>query len=209
MNADELVSTGQGLLGCNMYAYCNNNPVYFIDVAGNRALPFDKLYFPGEIHLAVQKHIIENNPGFEMEISVLRGRIDLVKNGVPKEIYEVKPCTYLKEYRLLIALAQLQGYGDVYTENWVYGTAIEGATFMYKDYEVQYWYAGYGLILYSFTYVPDQQKDTANVLSSFLAAAKNDRKSSTMMGATIVIAGCLIRAVHLCKSNKDVSTVCY
>ena len=34
INADGYVSTGQGLLGYNMFAYCNNNPVCYIDYTG-------------------------------------------------------------------------------------------------------------------------------------------------------------------------------
>ena len=34
INADALVSTGQGVLGNNMFAYCGNNPVLFADPAG-------------------------------------------------------------------------------------------------------------------------------------------------------------------------------
>ena len=34
-NADGNVSTGQGVIGCNMYAYCNNNPVIFKDPSGH------------------------------------------------------------------------------------------------------------------------------------------------------------------------------
>ena len=37
INADGYVSTGQGLIGHNMYAYCNNNPVMFVDPSGNIA----------------------------------------------------------------------------------------------------------------------------------------------------------------------------
>ena len=35
INADELVSTGQGLLSSNMFAYCNNNPVKNVDRLGH------------------------------------------------------------------------------------------------------------------------------------------------------------------------------
>ena len=35
INADALVSTGQGVLGNNMFAYCNNNPVIYTDRTGN------------------------------------------------------------------------------------------------------------------------------------------------------------------------------
>ena len=34
INADAFTSTGQGLLGNNMYAYCNNNPVIRVDTEG-------------------------------------------------------------------------------------------------------------------------------------------------------------------------------
>ena len=34
INADALVSTGQGLLGNNMFAYCGNNPVNLLDSGG-------------------------------------------------------------------------------------------------------------------------------------------------------------------------------
>ena len=35
LNADSYASTGTGLLGYNMFAYCNNNPVMFTDPAGD------------------------------------------------------------------------------------------------------------------------------------------------------------------------------
>ena len=34
VNADDVVSNGQGILGCNMFAYCGNNPVREIDIHG-------------------------------------------------------------------------------------------------------------------------------------------------------------------------------
>lgn len=34
VSADALISTGQGLLGNNMFAYCRNNPVCRIDITG-------------------------------------------------------------------------------------------------------------------------------------------------------------------------------
>ena len=35
INADALVSTGQGILGNNMFAYCGNNPATTVDPSGN------------------------------------------------------------------------------------------------------------------------------------------------------------------------------
>ena len=38
INADSYVSTGQGLTGYNMFAYCNNNPVNYVDPFGELSL---------------------------------------------------------------------------------------------------------------------------------------------------------------------------
>ena len=37
INADGYISTGQGLIGYNMYAYCNNNPIMYVDPNGESA----------------------------------------------------------------------------------------------------------------------------------------------------------------------------
>ena len=43
INADELLSTGTGFLGYNMFAYCNNNPVLFTDSEGLRPIIGDSV----------------------------------------------------------------------------------------------------------------------------------------------------------------------
>ena len=40
LNADTFVSTGQGLLGNNMFAYCRNNPVCRIDISGTADISY-------------------------------------------------------------------------------------------------------------------------------------------------------------------------
>lgn len=37
LNSDNFVTTGQGVLGNNTFAYCLNNPILFLDKNGNRA----------------------------------------------------------------------------------------------------------------------------------------------------------------------------
>jgi RHS repeat-associated protein len=44
LNADGLVSTGQGVLGHNMYTYCNNSPVSNSDPSGSRSTGEDAGY---------------------------------------------------------------------------------------------------------------------------------------------------------------------
>ena len=41
INADSYASTGQGILGHNMFAYCQNNPVMYVDTSGNRHMMVD------------------------------------------------------------------------------------------------------------------------------------------------------------------------
>ena len=42
INADAFVSTGQGIMGYNMFAYCGNNPVNYSDPAGTASATCDK-----------------------------------------------------------------------------------------------------------------------------------------------------------------------
>lgn len=47
INADSFTSTGDGLLGYNMFAYCGNNPVCYSDPTGHFALVDDLLVLLG------------------------------------------------------------------------------------------------------------------------------------------------------------------
>ena len=58
LNADAFASTGQGLLGNNMFAYCGNNPIIRADDIG-------QYYTPGQIHDFVIKEICDGNPNME------------------------------------------------------------------------------------------------------------------------------------------------
>lgn len=45
INADAFVSTGQGILGYNMFAYCGNNPINSNDPTGNVEVAYNNLIF--------------------------------------------------------------------------------------------------------------------------------------------------------------------
>ncbi len=68
VNADIFVSTGQGVLGSNMFAYCNNNPVMYVDPSGAIAI-VDDLAIAGILGLGLlffggcQLLYTINNPG--------------------------------------------------------------------------------------------------------------------------------------------------
>ena len=92
LNADAFVSTGQGELGNNMFAYCLNNPIMLCDSTGAYAqiwpILFDS-HDPGFIHRAVQAHIIATGL-FQKELYLAGvGRADIFdpKTG---EIWEIK-----------------------------------------------------------------------------------------------------------------------
>lgn len=53
INADSYVSTGQGLTGYNMYAYCNNNPVMNVDPTGEIPQWIEDLYEKGKSGLRI------------------------------------------------------------------------------------------------------------------------------------------------------------
>ena len=55
INADSYASTGQGILGHNMFAYCNNNPINCIDMTGC----YPVTVFP--INFGVQGRMLSNN----------------------------------------------------------------------------------------------------------------------------------------------------
>ena len=58
LNADGLVSTGTGILGYNMFAYCENNPVNYCDLSGDETIK--------EVQQAVAG-IIPNNYGWTIK----------------------------------------------------------------------------------------------------------------------------------------------
>ncbi len=111
INADAFVSTGQGIIGYNMFAYCNNNPVVCTDTAGESPASFWFFIFMnseyGLVHRLVQKACVAQMPGSMMEIGVYRkdgnyGRADILYNGT---VWEVK-----HKSSLPLALPQAESY---------------------------------------------------------------------------------------------------
>lgn len=45
INSDTFVVTANGLNGCNMYSYCLNNPVNYVDYSGNYAVSIQNLCY--------------------------------------------------------------------------------------------------------------------------------------------------------------------
>ena len=56
INADSYASTGQGIIGCNMFTYCGNNPIMYADDCGSRYIASTTVSNedPGDRSLACQ-----------------------------------------------------------------------------------------------------------------------------------------------------------
>ena len=91
INADGVVSAGQGILSYNMFAYCKNNPVCGMDSSGCGPFSALNLFDYFLIHSAVQ-NAIATAYGWSTEVYIVsdsgqKGRLDLYDG---KEFYEVK-----------------------------------------------------------------------------------------------------------------------
>ena len=74
LNADGYVSTGTGLLGYNMFAYCNNNPVMYVDPDGG--FPFIVFAFVPVVVGIIIVHYNRNHWNEEPDESELQNIVD-------------------------------------------------------------------------------------------------------------------------------------
>ena len=119
LNADGYVSTGQGIIGNNMFAYCSNNPVAFADYNGQG------LFYNGEAHKAVLDDIYKNYGttaegwyvvSVDSKISKsIKLRPDIVDNT--GGVYELKPISYAVLYRLRSMFNQVFNYINLLNDN--------------------------------------------------------------------------------------------
>ena len=115
INADSYASTGQGFLGCNMFAYCNNNPVNYLDYDGCHPLwvLLFVLHRFGFIHECVAAHIIATNPTRSLEkerwLVGMTYRADIV-DTTDGLVWEIKPDTGGIEQASTKARDQLEKY---------------------------------------------------------------------------------------------------
>ena len=159
INADAYVSTGQGILGNNMFAYCLNNPVNRTDETGSSS--FWNILFAnhdfGFIHRAVQAHIAFTC-GAQAEIWILGGRAD-IKLG--DAVWEVKHAGKVPANRICEAQTQAKRYidGERITH---LGPAGAFSGFFYigcgnDSYRVEYTTPAQGAVLYTVSKVDNYQ----------------------------------------------------
>ena len=163
ISADVLLSTGQGVLGHNCYAYCLDNPVMMVDDQGDAPWWLLLLNW-GYVHKEVQKRIHELY-GIEIEHKCgdTRKKCDLF-NSNNSAIWEVKSCGPAS----LTAVFQAMDY--VATEGGTahLGTGIGTEVFPFtgpngEDLWCMYWEPQAGVILYAWgESIEEMQKDALN-----------------------------------------------
>jgi len=161
ISADVYMSTGQGVLGGNMFAYCLNNPVNMFDTLGCAPEWLERLWIFGHIHREVQKHIYKNY-GYTVEKGIIcangsYGRVDVV--SASGQIWEVKHNSLTASSRATTQLRRYEGgtfvnFGSGSTIAVIGGTGIEGSfncDYKGTTYNVTYSNTSSGVILYDFT----------------------------------------------------------
>ena len=189
INADTFVSTGQGILGHNMFAYCKNNPVLYSDSTGNRAQIWPVLFgdhYPGYIHRQVQLHIIASGIVLGELYFAGVGRADIYDLET-KEMWEIKHAGSIPIERMELAGKQVgkyieasdyiyhKGHAGAFTGGFVincdrisylitYDTPTEGVILYYVEQMYEYVYET------EHVYVPLALRQEQNVTSIALGA---------------------------------------
>ena len=177
LSADTFVSTGQGVLDYNMFAYCLNNPIENLDIDGQIPVPSLVDYY--YIHKYVQYDIVENY-GYAMEVRTCsflgNGSLDLY-DPVTNQYYEVKS---IGQATLLTTDIQMIKYDNSVICAWRFvgyrffdspdrGDLLITGSCQYSYWDIKYWSNGNGLI----TYIPEINKTryTAHLAAISVAVA--------------------------------------
>ena len=133
LNADALTSTGQGILGNNMFAYCGNNPICYADNSGYRMEYIDAEMVAGGIpYILDQKDDSVATKQFGLA-TVLHGG-----------------CGVIASYNALITLGDPKSFDDVlgYYNSRMGFTLGAGLTGLYPNSVAKYFYSlGYEVIV--------------------------------------------------------------
>ena len=163
ISADVLLSTGQGVLGHNAFAYCGNNPVNYSDVFGYTQVPTITMMQGRIIHRLIQADVKAKHIGgytWHSEVIVNRNRngkgvwgsVDLVDSS--GGIYEIKrrnslsrpdPETQLNNYKKA-GLKYPKDYPGI--DKLHIGTVVFSGWVGFEDFIITYSCEGNGVIWY-------------------------------------------------------------
>lgn len=92
INADGYVSTGTGILGHNMFAYCDNNPVNYSDPYGNACVCLTRRVHPKHVCNDLNRQYVLSSSSNTMKFAATDNRVGGVK-GIVDESF---PLFYTK-----------------------------------------------------------------------------------------------------------------
>ena len=127
LNADSYATTGQGLLGCNMFAYCNNNPANFKDTCGT---------VPCHTTLDIKdrdgSYIVYSNIASTPQNQIsgaINGQALLPYADSPMGFgtYGINGCQYIAVYNAMQLIGKPQSLADIACEVFWYGAVAFGA----------------------------------------------------------------------------------
>ena len=176
------ISTGYGVSGHNMFAYCINNPVNYFDSTGR--LPSAKLSLSDYyvIHKRVQIEVVYHY-GYAMEVYVKgengKGFLDLY-DAKNHEFYEV---TTQRQAGSDKKNDQMEKYEASIVHDWRFPEAEDMSSptrgtskkisgeFSYKNWDVEYKSNGEGYITYTTDFNEDRSRDKAAVIVTAFSIA--------------------------------------
>ena len=158
LNADAFISTGQGELGNNMFAYCRNNPVHRIDISGANDVDCydeDGELFSGDDIKHRASGADNGIGGVGRYSSGFRGKLQRFtgNNGNGRQAHHVFPRRYVSQFKNL----------GINIEDPKYGAWWENSAHQSNSYEYNQWWA-------AFFNTKDVNAETAKMLAQFLAA---------------------------------------
>ena len=102
LNADSYASTGQGILGNNMFAYCQNNPIVYVDPFGTMIC----CTFLGDAHILSDKYLMGGGGGYcgagnrsiqaskRASEEIIKREIEYIKDGTYKQYFDYLQDSY-------------------------------------------------------------------------------------------------------------------
>ena len=193
INADSLVSTGQGLLGYHMFSYCLNNPVNRGDSEGTVSLWYYLIidHDMGYIHRMVQLHIKTTYGEHIHSEWVLTGlgRADIVDER-EMVVWEVKHARNIPDQRALDAQLQAMNYvGGEHNGAKIVALGQAGAFCGTFDvlckgsiYQVTYNTPQMGVVLYS---VEEVQVRTSAIAYEYASTPEEEKQNNAVTVAVL------------------------
>lgn len=180
INADVYASTGQGLIGHNLFAYCLNSPIASSDPDGTLTR--------GQIHNYVVKRFRRQRRNLKSSETMIyynkkdaRGGIGFcdLYDSETGEVWEVKRDSNSRSCRAKHAKAQLNRYvsgrlkANPGLELKVGYTEFESGSFTVTDwtgrYDITYWDEGDGILRYDYVYTKSKEFEYAEAALTVVA----------------------------------------